>query len=130
VSPNDVSELFVYGTLMRGGCRHYVLASQHFLRQAWTAPLYDLLDLGAYPGLIRCDAGGREIQGELFEVVAPLVPLLDEVEGAPLVFRREPVVVNGSSGTVFAYFYQLDTAGQPRYRGHRWHNSRRGGPSS
>jgi gamma-glutamylcyclotransferase (GGCT)/AIG2-like uncharacterized protein YtfP len=127
--PPDVLALFVYGTLMRDGCRRDFLNGQAFLGPARTQPLYDLLDLGAHPGLVRRQADGRAIEGELYEVLTTLVRVLDEVEGAPTLFRLEPVAIEGAAGPVFAYLYQPAAAGVPRYPGQRWDNTRSGGSS-
>jgi gamma-glutamylcyclotransferase (GGCT)/AIG2-like uncharacterized protein YtfP len=122
VASADAFTLFVYGTLMRDGCRHSMLAQQRYLGEARTLGSYELLDFGAHPALVRCQVGGRVVAGELYEVAASLQPVLDEVEGAPALFRLEPVAIAGASGTVFAYFYVPDPAGLPRYGGKRWHN--------
>lgn len=103
--------LFVYGTLMRGGVRQRVLSGQNFLGEARTCPLYALYDLGAYPGLVQCANDGRSIHGELYEVATTLIERLDHIEGAPSLFRLEPVHIEDHPGDVFAYFYQESTAG-------------------
>jgi gamma-glutamylcyclotransferase (GGCT)/AIG2-like uncharacterized protein YtfP len=89
--------------------------------------LYDLRDLGAHPGLVRRRADGRSIEGELYDVPTTLVRVLDEVEGAPTLFRLEEVAIEGAVGPVFAYLYQPAPAGVPRYPGRRWDSTRSGG---
>ncbi len=120
----DSCTLFLYGTLMRGGVRHGVLAGQRFLGEARTRPHYALFDLGAYPGLVHCEEGGRAIFGELYEVAANLIERLDRIEGAPSLFRLEPVLIEGHSGDVFAYIYQRDTDGCSLCAEDRWMNER------
>src|SRR5262249_34091377 len=85
--------LFVYGTLKRGGPRHHVLRGQRFVRAAVTRPKYLLFDLGAYPGLVVAEKDGRAVHGELYEVERRLIPRLDRIEGAPELYRLEPVEV-------------------------------------
>jgi gamma-glutamylcyclotransferase (GGCT)/AIG2-like uncharacterized protein YtfP len=119
---DDVFVLFVYGTLMRGGIRHHVLAGQRFLGDVRTRPYYALFDLGAYPGLIPCQEEGRAVPGELYEVATGLIPLLDRIEGAPSLYRLAPVLIEGHSGEVLTYLYQRDTAGRPRCADDRWRN--------
>lgn len=114
--------LFVYGTLMRGGVRHHVLAKQRFLGEARTRSLYALFDLGAYPGLVHRTDEGRAVHGELYEVAADLIERLDRIEGAPSLFRREPVLIEDNPGEVFAYIYQQDTVGFGLCAKDRWRN--------
>ena len=118
----DAFTLFVYGTLMRGGVRHHILAKQRFLGATITRPHYALFDLGAYPGLVHREGEGRAVFGELYEVGASLIPLLDRIEGAPSLYRLEPVLIEDRSDDVFAYFYRRDTRGCPRCADDRWTN--------
>jgi gamma-glutamylcyclotransferase (GGCT)/AIG2-like uncharacterized protein YtfP len=120
--------LFTYGTLMRGGSRHAALAGQRFLGDARTEPRYALLDLGEYPGLVPCEAGGRAVCGELYEVEGRLLPELDALEAAPDWFRLGPVAVVGRAVPVYAYFYQPALHGVPTYAAERWDN-RHSGPA-
>jgi gamma-glutamylcyclotransferase (GGCT)/AIG2-like uncharacterized protein YtfP len=112
---------------MHDGSRRGLLDGQRFLGPARTLPLYELLDLGAYPGMVRARDSGRVVAGELYEVAAALVGLLDKVEGAPELFRLEPAAVEDFPGPVFAYLYQPHPAGIPGYACQRWDNARNGG---
>jgi len=112
--------LFVYGTLKRGGVRHFVLADQRYLGPARTLPRYALYDLGAYPALVRAD-DGQAIEGELYEVAGSLRGELDRVEGAPGWFDLAPIDLEGQDVPVFAYFYQRAPAGG-RLTAGRWDN--------
>jgi gamma-glutamylcyclotransferase (GGCT)/AIG2-like uncharacterized protein YtfP len=115
--------LFVYGTLKRGGCRHAPLASQRFLGEARTEPLYRLYDLGSYPGRVHAE-GGDVVHGELYEVSHSLVPSLDSLEGAPDWFDLAPVEIVGRAGPVWAYYTMDATAGRPAVKGGRWEPER------
>jgi gamma-glutamylcyclotransferase (GGCT)/AIG2-like uncharacterized protein YtfP len=119
---NDTIRLFVYGTLMSDGCRAAVLAKQRFVSRARTRPIYRLLDLSAYPGLISVDDRGLAIEGELYNVAKALVPQLDQIEGAPSLFRLQEVELEDPVGVAWAYFYQQTTADIPMFPGTRWHN--------
>jgi molybdenum cofactor cytidylyltransferase len=114
--------LFVYGTLMRGEVRHGVLAGQRFLREAVTRPKYLLFDLGDYPGLVAADGEGQAIHGELYEVARGLIPVLDEIEEAPALYRLEPVEIEGEAAPVLTYIYRLAVEGAPLCAGGRWRN--------
>jgi gamma-glutamylcyclotransferase (GGCT)/AIG2-like uncharacterized protein YtfP len=108
----DSFTLFVYGTLKRGGVRHPVLAGQRFLGEARTLPRYALFDLVHYPGLVHCETAGRAVRGELYRVETRLLHRLDQIEGAPSVFRLEPIFVEGVEEPVFAYFHQQSIPGR------------------
>lgn len=88
--------LFFYGSLRRGGTNHRLIADQTFLGEAVTAPKYRLLDLGKYTGLIRDDANGVAIPGELWEVTECCLGELDDFEG--LDYPRWPLEVEGWAG--------------------------------
>jgi len=120
----DVMILFVYGTLMRGGVRHHLLAGQRFLSEARTCPRYALFDLGAYPGLVHSESEGRAIHGELYAIDTRLLARLNRIEGAPSLFRLEPVCIADHPGEVFAYFYQQNTQGLPLCAEGRWQNKK------
>jgi gamma-glutamylcyclotransferase (GGCT)/AIG2-like uncharacterized protein YtfP len=118
--------LFVYGTLMRGGRLNVGLRDQEFLGPVVTRPLYGLLDLGAYPGLVRRQPDGAAIEGELYRVSAERLGWLDAVEGAPDLFRLESVELEGDYYPSFAYFYQRDPGSAGWYAGRRWEQRPRG----
>ena len=81
--------LFVYGTLMRAGANHALLAGARFEGAARTASGFALVDLGAYPGMVR--GGAAAVAGELFEVDRAILARLDRLEGHPHLFRRARV---------------------------------------
>ncbi|MGC4094159.1 MAG: gamma-glutamylcyclotransferase family protein [Polyangiaceae bacterium] len=82
--------LFVYGSLKRGLSNHHMLAGAEYLGPSRTAPLYRLLDLGAYPGLAA--AGQRSISGELYRVPRSLLGSLDDFEGEQ--YERAVIVLS------------------------------------
>jgi gamma-glutamylaminecyclotransferase len=97
--------LFVYGTLKQGGRNHRLIGGQCYLGEAATEPRYRLFDLGPYPGLVRDDAAGLSVAGELWEVSENCIGELDEFECAADEFVRETVAVNGRADRIEAYFY-------------------------
>jgi molybdenum cofactor cytidylyltransferase len=122
VSGEGAFKLFVYGTLMRGGPRHTVLQDQRFLREVVTRPRYLLFDLGAYPGLVVAEGVGRAIHGELYEVERRLIPHLDAVEGAPALYRLEPVDIEAEAAPVCGYIYRQSIDGKPLCAEGKWRN--------
>lgn len=121
-TPSDPFLLFVYGTLKRGGIRHGALTKQRFLSEVRTRPLYCLFDLGFYPGLTRASTAGQVIHGELYQVALDLRSWLDRIEGAPTLFRLEPIELDGNEGPAFAYFFQQSSEGFARCFDGVWHN--------
>ncbi|MGD9857503.1 MAG: gamma-glutamylcyclotransferase [Planctomycetaceae bacterium] len=117
--------LFVYGTLMRGGCRAGALAGQRFRGEARTEPNYRLFDCGSYPGLTEAAGrGGRNIVGELWEVDAACLQRLDRMEGVDEgLYERRParLLQAPENRSVEAYFYLPSTSGL-RDCGVRWIN--------
>jgi gamma-glutamylcyclotransferase (GGCT)/AIG2-like uncharacterized protein YtfP len=109
---------------MQGGVRHRVLAEQRFLGEARTHPHYALYDLGAYPGLVPSESEGRAIHGELYEIDDGLIARLDRIEGAPNLFRLEPILIEDHPGEVFAYFYQGGIDGCSRCAEDCWKTKR------
>lgn len=117
---NTTFNFFVYGTLQRGGARQGALAGQRFLGAARTRPLYALFDLGPYPALVQCAENGRAIYGELYETAATTIERLDRLEGAPDLYRLEPILLDFPLGDAFAYFYRQSTTGFPLCVENRW----------
>jgi gamma-glutamylaminecyclotransferase len=77
-------EIFVYGTLKRGGANHGQMAGQQFVAEATTRAIYRLYALDEYPGMVKAaGAGGRSIAGEIWKVDAAGLARLDAFEGVP-----------------------------------------------
>ena len=83
--------LFVYGTLMRGGRYHEVLANARFCGEACTPPCFALVDLGEYPALVP--HGEKRVSGELFQVDDQTLAAIDEFEGD--LYERRPIQLEG-----------------------------------
>jgi gamma-glutamylcyclotransferase (GGCT)/AIG2-like uncharacterized protein YtfP len=115
--------LFVYGTLMRGGPRAVVVSGQRFVGEARTREGYALYDLGPYPALVR-QAGAGPVHGELLSVATSLRDCLDQIEGAPDLYRLEEVALDGIAGPVYSYLYQRDPGGGTPIKSGRWDNGR------
>jgi len=79
--------LFVYGTLMRGESAHALLGpTARFVGEAQTEPRFTLLDMGEYPALV--EGGTTAVRGELYEIDAELLAVLDRYEDVPELYER------------------------------------------
>ncbi len=97
--------LFVYGTLKRGQRNHRLLAAQELVGPARTLPRYRLYDTGSYPCLVEDARNGVAVAGEIWRVDESCLPSLDRLEGAPMLFRRVEIAVEGFAEPVAAYLY-------------------------
>ena len=97
--------IFVYGTLRLGQPFHHLLGSAP-LYKAETPPIYELLNLGRYPGLVT--QGQTAVVGEIYEVDSATVTKLDEYEEHPIEYIRTEIEL--SDGT-HAETYIFQTQG-------------------
>lgn len=99
---NNTHMVFVYGTLLRGESNHDLLKNAEFVGEAQTSPEYDLVNLGAFPGMV---AGGETgIKGEIFSVNDVTLKALDRLEGHPVFYRRTMLKLKGF-GAVEGYLF-------------------------
>jgi gamma-glutamylcyclotransferase (GGCT)/AIG2-like uncharacterized protein YtfP len=98
------SKLFFYGSLKRGYENHFRLAGQEFLGEAVTEPFYRIVAVGGWGGLVRDEAGGFSVSGELYLVDAECLARLDEFECGEGPWRRLSVDIAGHVG-VESYLY-------------------------
>lgn len=110
---SEFTNVFVYGTLKRGQCLHHVLADQEFLGQAQTKPVYVMVSLGDFPGLVLPQAfsgevAGQSIEGELYRVDRDCLVELDRVECVGQgMYQRRLVSLSAATDIVAeTYFYQ------------------------
>jgi gamma-glutamylcyclotransferase (GGCT)/AIG2-like uncharacterized protein YtfP len=94
------SELFVYGTLMRGEHHHDLMADAEFIAAAETLPAYDLVLIDYFPALL---AGGQTcVLGELYRVDAETLARLDELEEVPDYYVRARIwLADGKSADTY-----------------------------
>jgi gamma-glutamylaminecyclotransferase len=115
--------IFVYGTLMKQGCRSGALAGCEFLGPATTLPRYRLYDCGSYPGLV-VEQAGEAIDGEVWRVDRERLTLLDQIEGVDEgLYERRGIALAfpDLSEPVEAYFYLQDVTNLAVV-GRRWNN--------
>jgi gamma-glutamylaminecyclotransferase len=91
----DVREyrLFVYGSLLPGERDHELLTAARHLGPAQTPPEYYLVELNAFPALVR---GGRtSVSGELYMVDTPTLLAIDVKKEHPVLFQRSTIELSG-----------------------------------
>lgn len=125
--------VFVYGSLKRGFHNHHFLRGQRFFGEARTQPVYRLLSLGAYPGMVKTTDEGRSIRGELWEVDEPCRLMLDHLEGVDhghYACEEASLLPPFDQAPVLTYLYAREIAGLPD-AGDDWpHPPRHGGNHS
>jgi len=111
--------LFVYGTLKSGQPANHHLSGARLVGPAVTAPNYRLFDMGWHPAMVRDDANGVAVEGEVWDVPAGMVPALDEYESVPEGFVRLAIDVPGADGNIQAYLFARPVPSGTR-SGPRW----------
>lgn len=109
------TRLFIYGTLKRGCSNHHYMAGQRFIGPARTTPLYRLVSMGGYPGMISSEPG-RCIEGELWEVDDACLKRLDVLEGVEegeYAYEVVPLLPPFDAETVWGYRYLRPVDGRP-----------------
>ena len=100
-----MNNLFVYGTLKKGFSRNTVLKDSSFIGQVKTKPLFTMIDLVYFPGVL--EIGNTSIYGELYRVSDETLQYCDAIEGHPDFYKRiEIKLPNG----ITAWCYVLDHA--------------------
>lgn len=107
--PDEVVAFFVYGTLKRGECReqHWPCKPLAVLRGSTPGSLWEVAD---YPGLQL--KGETRVMGEIWlfraNQEAPILEVLDVVEGYPVHYTREVVeclTLDGQPITATTYVF-------------------------
>ncbi len=96
-----LSRVFVYGTLRRNEVNHYLLAQASYCGTWVTAPQYKMVDLGAYPGVVKNGTGC--IEGEVYQVNAQQMADLDRLEGYPHAYTREVIATPWGKAWIYLY---------------------------
>lgn len=94
------TRVFVYGTLLAGEPNHRLLVGARLVAAARTKPVFELRDLGGFPGLVR--GGAHAVANEVYEVDEPTLAALDRLEGHPRFYRRSRIALDGGA-TVETY---------------------------
>lgn len=122
----ELSELqvFVYGTLRRGGFSEHLMHGSTWERSAKTAPHYTLWQLSWYPGMTS--GGDTSIAGDVYTVPADRLAELDDYEGDS--YRRVNVALEDGSIAI-AWVLRYPPQGKPIIANGDWiHYLRQIGP--
>lgn len=104
---DNLTKVFVYGTLKSGGLVRGLdkFPGATIVGKATTIyPDYDMIDLGSFPGVVL--KGTNKIVGEVWEVDAETLELLDQMEGYPAFYDR--TVVHTTEGKAWMYYLERD----------------------
>lgn len=103
--------IFVYGTLRKGLNRFTVLEDSEFVGYYLTKPIYTMVSLTAFPGLL--EDGEDAIKGEVYRVSDDVIyKTLDRIEGHPSFYERKPIELEEDIGFVEAYFLPREEYGK------------------
>lgn len=97
--------VFVYGSLKQGFGNHRHLEGQELLGTG-TLKGFDMFSLGPFPAI---QPGQGNVNGELYRVDEDAFRCLDRLEGHPVMYCREPSIINDSNGEkveAWVYVYQ------------------------
>ena len=113
--------VFVYGTLMRAGANHAVLArlGSRYFCAARTREPRTLVDLGPYPALLPARRAASPpatcIEGEVWEIDDEALRELDAFEGCPELYTRERIGLVSSDGEELDVFVYTLAIRPPRH---------------
>lgn|GEM_PF-1141317 len=96
------TRVFVYGTLLSGEPNHNLLHGARLVGPARTRPRFTLHDYGPFPAL--ASGGKHAVEGEVYEVDAPMLAELDRLESHPRFYRRTPITLD-DVGRLEAYLF-------------------------
>ena len=116
------TNVFVYGTLMRGERAHSYLSKAEFVGE-YRLSDYAIYNLGWYPGIRP--KKGSVVYGEVYAVDDGMLREMDRYEGEGSLYHRTPVVAENETGTVDAvvYVYAREIRGNEIAKG-RWNHGR------
>lgn len=115
--------VFVYGTLMRGGCYHSEFLKGHkFLGRAIISN-YALYDLGSYPGV--AEEAGERVKGEVYGIDWKTLRNIDLLEDNGSLYNRKRVRVqmeDGMATRAYVYIWNgaVDAKHKVPFEGQPW----------
>lgn len=119
-----MTKIFVYGTLMLGGCFNRYLPFKGF-KGLGHIKEFDMWNVGgSYPAITH---GTGTVRGELYSINSRIRDQLDIIEGEGRLYAREPVDVYLDTGGmtqagVYVFIDSPEKAGYERIVGGVWEN--------
>lgn len=85
-----MDKVFVYGTLKKGGGLSSVFTKDNSMWMGSDILMFPghMVDLGAYPGLIKTNQALEQVHGEVYKIHSDLLDTLDRIEGYPYLYVR------------------------------------------
>ena len=114
----NIARVFIYGTLLPGEGNHELLATALRIGAARTLPVYELVDLDAYPAMVA--GGGTAIAGEVWEVDAATLDALDRLEEHPGYYYRETIQLEDGQEALVYLLLEGEVTGLPRIASGDW----------
>lgn len=116
------TNVFVYGTLMRGERAHSFLADAEYVGEFYLRD-YAIYSLGLYPGIRQ--KKGSVVYGEVYAVDERMLREMDRYEGEGSLYNRTPVTVERDNERIdaVAYVYAQEIHGN-EIAGGRWNHGK------
>lgn len=110
--------VFVYGTLKRSEVNYSVMESANgtFIATA-KLPGYYMVNTPWYPFAAKSDNDDDYIEGELYEVPAEKLHVLDTLEGYPQLYDRDTVNINNLDAFIYVNRNKTEMASYERMYG-------------
>lgn len=101
--------VFVYGSLRRGQMYHRLVAQVRELGTHITEPIFTMLDLGPYPGVLT--GGDTAIVGEVLALDKQTLLRIDALEDCPHSYQR--ISIDTRFGSAWMYIYAQARGNEP-----------------
>ena len=111
--------IFVYGSLMKGGSNHQLMDSSEYLGED-ALDNAELVDLVTHPILIP---GKDTVYGESYRVSLDTLEVLDRLEGHPNYYQRRWVYLKSGCHAMVYEGDEAKTKGYPRISNGRWRSA-------
>jgi gamma-glutamylcyclotransferase (GGCT)/AIG2-like uncharacterized protein YtfP len=107
-----MQQLFVYGTLRKGGSAHHLLGGAPLLARGVGLEGFSLYSAGWYP--VAVAQGGGQIRGDIVSIPEALWPILDGYEGEE--YERQFL----RDEDLWIYLYKVPVNNMPLVKGGDW----------